>query len=213
MYPYLKRGFDIFFAAFALLILSPVILVVALLVRMKLGAPVLYKQTRPGLHAAPFRLIKFRSMLEAYDEKGDQLPNEQRMTPFGRFLRSASLDELPELWNILKGEMSFVGPRPLLMEYLPLYSEQQARRHEVLPGLTGWSQVNGRNALTWEEKFELDFWYVEHASFLLDLKIILLTILKVLRREGIAHEGDVAMPRFRGSGGDDEQTVAAEGNE
>ena len=213
MYLFLKRGLDFGLAAFALLILAPVILVVGLLVRIKLGSPVFYRQTRPGRHGQPFDLIKFRSMLEAYDENGVPLPNEQRMTRFGNFLRSSSLDELPELWNILKGDMSFVGPRPLLMEYLPLYNERQARRHDVPPGLTGWSQVNGRNALTWEEKFELDVWYVEHASFLLDLKIMLMTVLKVLRREGIAHEGDVAMPRFQGSGGNSEHAVPAEGRE
>ena len=200
MYGYLKRLFDIAVAGAGLLLLSPLLLIVSVLVRIKLGSPVIYRQTRPGLHGEPFEILKFRSMVEAYDKNGKPLPNEQRITPFGQILRSASLDELPELWNILKGDMSIVGPRPLLMEYLPLYSKQQRRRHDVPPGLTGWSQVNGRNAISWEEKFELDVWYVDNASFLLDLKIILMTVTKVLRREGISHAGDVAMPRFRGSG-------------
>jgi len=183
-----------------MLALAPVFLMVALMVRRKLGEPVFYRQTRPGLHGISFELIKFRSMLEAFDQNGGPLPNEQRMTPFGRFLRSSSLDELPELWNIVKGDMSLVGPRPLLTEYLPLYSDRQRRRHEVPPGLTGWSQVNGRNAISWAEKFELDVWYVDNASFLLDLKIIAMTVVKVIRREGISHAGNVAMPRFQGSG-------------
>ena len=200
MYRYFKRLFDIAVAGAGLLLLSPLLLIVSVLVRIKLGSPVIYRQTRPGLHGEPFEILKFRSMVEAYDKNGKPLPNEQRITPFGQFLRSASLDELPELWNILKGDMSIVGPRPLLMEYLPLYSKQQRRRHDVPTGLTGWSQVNGRNAISWEEKFELDVWYVDNASFLLDLKIILMTVTKVLRREGISHAGDVAMPRFRGSG-------------
>ena len=199
MYATAKRIFDFLCAAAALLVLSPLLVGIALRIRWKLGAPVLFKQTRPGLHGKPFDLVKFRTMLDTRDEAGNLLPNEQRMTPLGQFLRASSLDELPELWNILKGDMSLVGPRPLLMDYLPLYSPRQARRHEVLPGLTGWTQVNGRNALSWEEKFELDIWYVDHASFWLDLKIIAMTVLKVLRREGITHEGDVAMPRFRGS--------------
>ena len=200
MYLLIKRVFDILIVGICLLALSPVFLLVAVLVRLSIGSPILYEQTRPGLLGEPFNIIKFRSMLEAFDQNGDPLPNEQRMTPFGRFLRSASLDELPELWNILKGDMSLVGPRPLLTEYLPLYSDRQRRRHEVPPGLTGWSQVNGRNAISWDEKFELDVWYVDNASFLLDLKIIAMTVLKVIRREGISHAGDVAMPRFQGSG-------------
>lgn len=200
MYPYIKRLSDISVAGISLLVLAPVILLVATPVRVRLGPPVFHRQTRPGRDGKPFEIIKFRSMLEAFDQDGDPLPNEQRMTPFGRFLRSSSLDELPELWNILKGDMSLVGPRPLLMEYLPLYSDRQRRRHEVPPGLTGWSQVNGRNAISWAEKFELDVWYVDNASFLLDLKIIAMTVLKVIRREGISHAGDVAMPRFQGSG-------------
>lgn len=199
MYPYMKRLFDVVFAIVALLVLSPVILAVAILVWIRLGRPIIYSQTRPGLRGESFDLVKFRSMREAYDKHGNPLPNDERVTPFGQFLRSYSLDELPELWNILKGEMSFVGPRPLLLDYLPLYSEEQSRRHDVPPGLTGWSQVNGRNAISWEEKFEYDVWYVENASFWLDLKIIAMTVLKVLRREGISHAGDVAMPRFRGT--------------
>ena len=201
MYRYTKRLFDIAAAGTSLLLIAPFFLIVALFVRIKLGSPVFYWQTRPGLHGEPFEILKFRSMLEVFDAEGSPLPIEQRLTPFGHLLRSFSLDELPELWNILKGDMSIVGPRPLLMDYLPLYDVRQARRHEVRPGLTGWSQVNGRNALTWEEKFELDVWYVDHASFWLDLKIILITSLKVLKREGIAHTGSVAMPRFRGSDG------------
>lgn len=200
MYRITKRLFDIVVAGASLIVLAPILLLVALLIRTKLGKPIFYRQTRPGLHGKPFEILKFRSMLEAYDENGDPLPNAQRMTSFGQFLRSASLDELPELWNILKGDMSIVGPRPLLIEYIPLYSERQRRRHDVPPGLTGWSQVNGRNAISWEEKFELDVWYVQNASFLLDLKIIVMTVIKVLRRDGISHAGDVAMPRFRGSG-------------
>lgn len=199
MYPALKRVLDLLVATLATVVLLPLLVVIALLVFLKLGAPVLYRQTRPGLHGEPFDLIKFRSMLEAYDEAGEPLPNEQRVTSFGQVLRSLSLDELPELWNILKGDMSLVGPRPLLTDYLPLYNERQFRRHDVKPGLTGWSQINGRNSISWEEKFELDIWYVENASFGLDLKILFLTVLKVLRREGISHEGNVSMPRFRGS--------------
>lgn len=200
MYLHTKRALDFLVSGICLVALSPVFLLLALMIRLSLGKPILYRQTRPGFGGVPFALIKFRSMLEAFDQNGDPLPNEQRMTPFGRFLRSSSLDELPELWNILKGDMSLVGPRPLLMEYLPLYSDRQRRRHEVPPGLTGWSQVNGRNAISWAEKFELDVWYVDNASFLLDLKIIAMTVLKVIRREGISHARDVAMPRFQGSG-------------
>jgi lipopolysaccharide/colanic/teichoic acid biosynthesis glycosyltransferase len=202
MYPAAKRTFDFTFAAISIVVLAPLMGVVALLIYLKLGAPAFYRQERPGLHGKPFELVKFRSMLDAFDEEAKLLPNDQRITPFGQLLRSLSLDELPELWNILKGDMSFVGPRPLLMDYLPLYNERQSRRHEVRPGLTGWSQINGRNSISWEEKFELDIWYVENASLGLDIKIILMTFLKVLRREGISHEGNVAMPRFRGSGND-----------
>lgn len=194
----MKRLFDIVVSLLALILLSPVMLVVALLVRLKLGAPVLFRQTRPGLHGRPFEMVKFRTMLDAVDSNGQPLPNAQRMTKLGSVLRATSLDELPELWNVLKGDMSLVGPRPLLMEYLPLYTPRQARRHEVRPGVTGWAQVNGRNALSWEQKFELDVWYVDNRSLWLDLRILLLTVKKVLVREGIAHDGDVAMPRFRG---------------
>jgi len=199
MYPVAKRVFDFTLAAVSIIILAPLMILIALLVFLKLGAPVFYRQVRPGLHGKSFELFKFRSMLDAFDEEGKPLPNDQRITRFGQLLRSLSLDELPELWNILKGDMSFVGPRPLLMDYLSLYNERQSRRHEVRPGLTGWSQINGRNSISWEEKFEFDIWYVENASFCLDLKIIRTTFLKVVRREGISHEGDVAMPRFRGS--------------
>ncbi|PMR70725.1 sugar transferase [Halomonas heilongjiangensis] len=194
----MKRLLDILVALVALILLSPLLVVVALLVRLKLGSPVLFRQTRPGLHGRPFRMIKFRTMREAFDERGEPLPNAERMTRFGQWLRASSLDELPELWNVVRGDMSLVGPRPLLMEYLPLYDAHQFRRHEVRPGVTGWAQVNGRNALTWDEKFDLDVWYVDHRSLGLDLRILLLTVKKVVVREGIAHDGDVAMPRFRG---------------
>ena len=195
----LKRLFDFFSSLLALLIFSPLLLLLVILIRRKLGSPVFFTQTRPGRDGRPFRMIKFRTMTDQRDSAGNLLPDSERLTPFGRFLRSASLDELPELINILKGEMSVVGPRPLLMEYLPLYNERQARRHEVRPGLTGWAQINGRNALSWEEKFELDVWYVENRSFWLDLKIILLTIKKVVVKEGISAAGEATMPRFMGS--------------
>ena len=194
-----KRFFDIVASLTALVLLSPVLLIVALLVRRKLGTPIFFRQTRPGLHGKPFEMIKFRSMLDAYDDNGQPLPNEQRLTRFGKLLRSTSLDELPELWNVLKGDMSLVGPRPLLMEYLPLYSKHQARRHEVRPGVTGWAQVNGRNAISWEEKFDYDVWYVDHQTFWLDVKILLLTVKKVFVREGISSSENVTMPKFRGS--------------
>lgn len=195
----MKRLFDITVSFVALLILFPVILVLALLVRLKLGSPVFFRQTRPGLHAKPFEMIKFRTMRDAVDKHGNPLPDEQRMTHLGSVLRSTSLDELPELWNVLKGEMSLVGPRPLLMEYLLLYSPEQYRRHEVRPGVTGWAQVNGRNALSWEDKFKLDVWYVNHQSLWLDLKILWLTVKKVVVREGISAEGEATMTRFEGS--------------
>jgi lipopolysaccharide/colanic/teichoic acid biosynthesis glycosyltransferase len=194
-----KRLLDLGMVLLALTLLWPVLLCLTMLVRLKLGAPVFFRQTRPGLHGRPFRLIKFRTMRDAFDAQGKPLPDAERLTPFGRWLRSTSLDELPELWNVLKGEMSLVGPRPLLMEYLPLYSAEQARRHEVKPGITGWAQVNGRNALSWEGKFELDLWYVDHQSFWLDVQIIALTIKKVLLREGISAQGEATMPRFTGS--------------
>ena len=194
-----KRLIDILIAASALLSLAPLLLAIGLLVRRKLGAPILFRQTRPGLHGQPFEMIKFRTMLDATDKHGNPLPDDQRMTPFGSFLRATSLDELPELWNVLKGDMSLVGPRPLLMEYLPLYSKEQFRRHEVRPGVTGWAQVNGRNAISWEDKFKLDVWYVDNQSFWLDLKILFLTVKKVLVRDGISGEGEVTMSKFTGT--------------
>ena len=177
----------------------PVLSVVAVLIRLKLGSPVFFHQTRPGLQGRPFRMFKFRTMAEAYDANGAALPDESRLTKFGRFLRASSLDELPELWNVLRGDMSLVGPRPLLMDYLTLYTPYQARRHNVRPGITGWAQVNGRNALSWEDKFKLDVWYVDHRSLWLDIKILSLTVRKVLVREGINAAGDATMPRFKGS--------------
>lgn len=194
----MKRIFDIVVAAAALVILSPVIAIVALLIRLRLGSPVLFRQIRPGKDAKPFEMLKFRTMTEARGPDGAPLSDAERLTGFGRFLRSTSLDELPELWNVLKGDMSLVGPRPLLMEYLPLYSAEQARRHEVRPGITGWAQINGRNALSWEEKFAFDTWYVDNRSFRLDLKILALTIGKVLKRSGISADGNPTMPRFEG---------------
>lgn len=194
-----KRLFDFFASALGLLLLAPVIAVLAWQIRRKLGSPVLFRQTRPGLHGKPFQMIKFRTMRDAIGPDGKPLPDSERMTPFGSFLRSSSLDELPELWNVLKGDMSLVGPRPLLMEYLPLYSPEQARRHEVRPGVTGWAQINGRNALSWEEKFRLDVWYVDNQSFWLDLKILALTVKKVFVREGISAAGEVTAAKFTGS--------------
>jgi lipopolysaccharide/colanic/teichoic acid biosynthesis glycosyltransferase len=172
---------------------------VAAAVRLRLGSPVLFRQRRPGLHGRPFEMLKFRTMLDATDGAGNPLPDADRLTPLGRFLRATSLDELPELWNVLRGEMSLVGPRPLLMEYLPLYTPEQARRHEVRPGITGWAQVNGRNAISWEEKFRMDVWYVDRRTFALDLKILLLTAKKVVVREGISQQGQATMERFLGS--------------
>ncbi|KXS55376.1 MAG: sugar transferase EpsL [Marinobacter sp. T13-3] len=195
----IKRFFDIVASALGLLILSPVILLVAIQIRRKLGSPIFFRQTRPGKDGKPFQMVKFRTMLDAVDKQGNPLPDDQRMTPFGSFLRSTSLDELPELWNVLKGEMSLVGPRPLLMEYLPLYSKEQYRRHEVRPGVTGWAQVNGRNAISWEDKFKLDVWYVDNQSFWLDLKILFLTVKKVLVRDGISSEGEATMSKFTGN--------------
>lgn len=193
-----KRLFDFCAAAFGLLILSPVILVVAIQIRRKLGSPVLFRQIRPGKDGKPFEMIKFRTMRDAIDKEGRPLPDSERMTPFGSFLRSTSLDELPELWNVLKGDMSLVGPRPLLMEYLPLYSKEQYRRHEVKPGVTGWAQINGRNTINWEDKFKLDVWYIENRNFFLDIKIIYLTVKKVLVRDGISAEGEATMSKFTG---------------
>jgi len=194
----MKRIFDIFVAVLVLLILAPVFILLIVVIRCNLGGPVLFWQVRPGMHGVPFKMVKFRTMRNVYDEQGNPLPDAQRMTGLGAFLRKLSLDELPELWNVIKGEMSLVGPRPLLMEYLPLYSPEQARRHEVRPGITGWAQVNGRNAITWDEKFDLDIWYVEHRSLLLDIKILLLTIIKVFIREGISQEGHPTVDKFGG---------------
>lgn len=196
-----KRTVDILISATALLLLAPVLAVVAWLIRRKLGSPILFSQLRPGLDGQPFRMVKFRTMTDARDNAGNLLPDTDRLPRFGRWLRASSLDELPELWNVLKGDMSLVGPRPLLMQYLPLYSAEQARRHLVKPGLTGWAQINGRNALTWDEKFSLDGWYVDHRSLSLDLKILCVTALKVIRRDGINAASDVTMPVFTGSKG------------
>jgi len=195
----MKRIFDIIISMSVLILFSPILAIMALLVYLKLGNPVLFKQTRPGLYGKPFTIFKFRTMKDALDKSGNPLPDSERLTSFGKTLRSTSLDELPALWNVLKGEMSLVGPRPLLVEYLPLYSKAQARRHEVRPGITGWAQVNGRNAISWEDKFKLDVWYVDHQSFWLDMKILLLTVKKVFVREGISADGEVTMPFFTGS--------------
>ena len=195
----MKRLFDIVVSACALLVLALPLLVVIWMVRRKLGSPVFFTQVRPGMHGKPFKMVKFRSMTSERGTDGELLPDAVRLTPFGRFLRSTSLDELPELWNVLKGDMSLVGPRPLLMEYLPLYSPEQARRHEVRPGITGWAQVNGRNAISWEDKFKLDVWYVDHCSLWLDIKILWLTVKKVLVREGISAAGEATMGKFTGS--------------
>lgn len=194
----MKRLFDLVIASFALLLLSPALLLVAWLVHRRLGSPVLFRQVRPGLDGKPFEMVKFRTMRDAFDTGGNALPDAVRLTPFGRFLRSTSLDELPELWNVIKGDMSLVGPRPLLMEYLPLYSKEQARRHEVRPGITGWAQVNGRNAVSWSEKFALDIWYVDNRSLFLDIRILLLTIKKVVVRDGIVAEGQATASKFTG---------------
>lgn len=194
----MKRLFDFLFAFICLLVLFLPLLVIACLVYRKLGAPVFFTQMRPGLNSKPFKLVKFRTMTNVRDGAGALLPDSVRVTPFGRWLRATSIDELPSLFNILRGEMSFIGPRPLLMQYLPLYTPDQARRHDVKPGFSGWAQINGRNAISWEEKFHLDVWYVDHQSFLLDLRIFLLTIYKVIRREGITAVGEATMPPFTG---------------
>jgi len=193
---YGKRIFDFIVASIALILLSPLMLLIALAIRITMGSPVIFRQVRPGLHGKPFVIYKFRTMLDLRDEKGNLLPDEKRLTRLGKFLRRFSLDELPELWNVVKGDMSLVGPRPLLMEYLPFYTPEQARRHEVKPGLTGWAQINGRNVLSWEERFKLDVWYVDNLSFWLDIKIIFLTIWKVLKGEGISAPGHATMPKF-----------------
>lgn len=195
----LKRSFDILGSVIGLVLLVPVIIVIAYQIKLKLGSPILYQQTRPGKGDKSFKMIKFRSMRDAIDADGNPLPDDQRMTSFGSFLRSTSLDELPGLWNVLKGDMSLVGPRPLLVEYLPLYNNEQARRHNVRPGITGWAQVNGRNAISWEEKFKLDVWYVDNQSFILDLEILLLTVKKVFFRDGITGDGEVTMSKFIGT--------------
>ena len=195
----IKRLVDIVLATLGLLMLSPAVAVIAWQISRKMGSPVLFRQVRPGLNGKPFEMVKFRTMKDAVDAAGNPLPDSERMTPFGQFLRSSSLDELPELWNVLKGDMSLVGPRPLLMEYLPLYSAEQYRRHEARPGVTGWAQINGRNSLSWGEKFKLDVWYVDNQSLWLDIKILFLTVKKVLVRDGISAEGEATMTRFEGN--------------
>ena len=195
----IKRIFDITVSAAALFLIAPVMLTVALLVRARLGSPTLFRQRRPGLHGLTFTVLKFRTMTDVRDPDGNHLPDNERLTTLGRFIRSASLDELPELINVLKGEMSLVGPRPLLTQYLDHYTPEQMRRHEVKPGITGWAQVNGRNAISWEQKFALDLWYVDHQSLLLDLKILALTLLKIAKREGISQPGHATMEEFYGS--------------
>jgi len=195
----MKRLLDIIIASIALVLLSPLYFYVAYKVKKNLGSPVLFRQVRPGLHGRPFEMIKFRTMKDAIDANGQPLPDSERLTPFGRMLRSSSLDEMPELWNVIKGDMSIVGPRPLLMEYLPLYSPEQAKRHDVRPGMTGYAQVNGRNAIGWEEKFKLDTWYVENQSIWLDFKIMLKTVKKVLAKDDISAEGEATMSKFTGN--------------
>ena len=196
----MKRSIDLALSLMAIVLLSPILLLLVWQVRRKLGRPVIFRQLRPGLHGQPFELLKFRTMANKRDAKGNSLPDSERLQGFGKLLRSTSLDELPELWNVLKGEMSLVGPRPLLMEYMDLYSAEQARRHDVRPGITGWAQVNGRNALSWEEKFTLDVWYVDNKSMILDIKVLFRTIMSVFRRDGISAEGQVIMQKFTGSG-------------
>ena len=195
----LKRVLDVFGAAIGLVVFLPILIVIASCVWRELGSPVLFRQSRPGLEGKTFQMIKFRTMRDAHDASGCSLPDGERLTKLGRYLRASSLDELPELWNVLKGDMSLVGPRPLLTEYLPLYTPEQARRHEVRPGVTGWAQVNGRNAISWGEKFALDVWYVDNQSLWLDIKIILLTIQKVIKRDGISAKGEVTMSKFTGN--------------
>tara|TARA_B100000787_G_C16159711_1_gene280777 strand:- start:25 stop:621 length:597 start_codon:yes stop_codon:yes gene_type:complete len=195
----IKRIFDVVSSLIFLFLLLPIMVFIALLVYLNIGKPILFRQTRPGLNSSPFNIIKFTTMTNIFDEKGNLLDDEKRLTNFGKFLRSTSLDELPELWNVLKGDMSFVGPRPLLMEYLPLYSPLQLRRHEVRPGITGWAQINGRNAISWDEKFILDIWYVDNISFWLDIKILFITFKKVIMRKDISNEGMATMSKFEGS--------------
>ena len=198
----MKRLFDFLVVLCALFTLLPIIIVVAVLIRFKLGSPILFTQDRPGLNGKVFKMMKFRSMLDGKDKQGNLLPDDERMTKFGAFLRSTSLDELPGLFNVLKGDMSLVGPRPLLVQYLPLYNAEQARRHNVRPGITGWAQVNGRNAISWDQKFKLDVWYVDNQSLLLDFKILLFTVKKVFVREGISADGHVTIEPFKGSNND-----------
>ena len=205
MSKFFKRLFDIIASASGLIFLSPVFLILIYLIRKNLGEPVFFTQERPGKDGKPFKMIKFRSMRDAVDKDGNPLPDSERLTPFGKKLRAASLDELPELWNVLKGDMSLVGPRPLLMSYLPLYNEFQNRRHEMRPGVTGWAQVNGRNALSWDEKFAHDIWYIDHYSFWLDMKILFLTVKKVFIKEGISAEGEATMPYFTGNDTDEKK--------
>ncbi|MBX9925048.1 MAG: sugar transferase [Hyphomicrobiaceae bacterium] len=195
----MKRAFDVVATLVAMSILTPIVAVLFVLVRQRLGAPALFRQVRPGRGGRPFEMVKFRTMTDARDGSGHLLPDRDRLTPFGAWLRTTSLDELPELWNVLKGDMSLVGPRPLLMEYLPLYTREQARRHEVRPGITGWAQINGRNGLSWEEKFVFDVWYVDNHSLTLDVRILAATVGKVLRRDGIAAAGEATMPKFTGT--------------
>ena len=194
-----KQLFDLLLASFISFILAPIFMALILLVRFKFGSPVMFKQQRPGLFGKPFYIYKFRTMNNHKNDKGELLPDAERLTSFGNWLRFTSLDELPSLWNVIKGEMSLVGPRPLLMEYLPLYNTQQARRHELKPGITGWAQVNGRNAINWDEKFKLDIWYVDNQCFYLDVKIILLTVKKVFLRDGVSAKGEATMPKFIGN--------------
>jgi lipopolysaccharide/colanic/teichoic acid biosynthesis glycosyltransferase len=198
----MKRLFDLTASLIALIVFSPIIALVAYKIKNNLGSPVLFRQTRPGLNGKPFEMIKFRTMKDAMDKDGNPLPDSERMTPFGDRLRNSSLDELPELWNVLKGEMSLVGPRPLLMQYLPLYNKEQARRHDVRPGVTGWAQINGRNAISWDEKFKLDVWYVDNRSFWLDIKILFFTVKKVFVKEGISADGHVTIEPFKGNADD-----------
>ncbi|MFN4289403.1 MAG: sugar transferase [Permianibacter sp.] len=198
----MKRAFDLLLTIPAIVILAPIFLLLFIMIRFKLGSPVLFKQQRPGLHGRPFIMYKFRTMTNQRDDSGALLPDSERLTAFGRLLRSTSLDELPELWNVVKGDMSLVGPRPLLMEYLPLYSKEQFRRHEMRPGITGWAQINGRNAIDWPTRFKLDLWYVDNRSLLLDLRILFITFIKVFRRQGITQPGESTMTKFTGGHAD-----------
>lgn len=195
----MPRIFELIAAILILLLLSPIILILVLIIRLWLGEQVFFRQERPGLHGHPFEMIKFRTMTDARDSDGRLLPDCDRLTRFGKFMRATSIDELPELWNVVKGDMALVGPRPLLMEYLPLYSHRQMRRHEVRPGITGWAQINGRNALSWDEKFALDIWYVDNRSFMVDLRILVMTVIQVIKRDGISAKGEATMPHFMGN--------------